>query len=82
MRRSVELYVYNSASEDVRVVSIVPNNEWGGNGTLGCDIGYPFLQFSHTLRKFVGTRHGVLISFTLLDMDISTEFRFARNPPN
>lgn len=55
MRQQVQLYVYNSVTEDVRVVQITPNSEWGGSGSLGCDIGYGYLhripsRSSHTPR--------------------------------
>ena len=34
----VQLYVYNIDSEKVRVVDLLPNCEWGGQGLLGCDV--------------------------------------------
>jgi len=44
MQRSIKLYVYSTTTEDVRIVSIVPNKDWGGSGSLGCDIGYGYLH--------------------------------------
>ena len=32
--------VYNSRTDTIREVSIVPSNNWGGNGLLGCSIRY------------------------------------------
>jgi len=44
MMRPVQLYVYNALTEEVRTVTITPNKEWGGSGSLGCDIGYGYLH--------------------------------------
>ncbi|KAF9359572.1 hypothetical protein BGX26_012016 [Mortierella sp. AD094] len=42
------LHVYNVDTDEVREVVIVPNEEWGGEGLLGCDVGYGYL---HRLPK-------------------------------
>ncbi|CAG0914309.1 unnamed protein product [Notodromas monacha] len=42
--RPLKLYVYNTESDSCREVTIVPNSEWGGEGSLGCDIGYGYLH--------------------------------------
>ncbi|KAF9114093.1 hypothetical protein BGX27_000146 [Mortierella sp. AM989] len=42
------LHVYNAVTNQVREVIIVPSEEWGGDGLLGCDIGYGYL---HRLPK-------------------------------
>jgi hypothetical protein len=34
----VELVVYNSVRGKVRIVKVVPNYKWGGEGILGCNI--------------------------------------------
>ena len=31
----VEFFVYNSDSDEVRRVVVMPSNQWGGNGLLG-----------------------------------------------
>ncbi|OAQ30584.1 hypothetical protein K457DRAFT_73218 [Linnemannia elongata AG-77] len=41
----LRLHVYNSETDHVREASlmlivIIPNEEWGGEGLLGCDVGY------------------------------------------
>lgn len=36
----LRLYVYNSDMDNVREIVIVPNEVWGGEGLLGCDVGY------------------------------------------
>ncbi|KAI1314581.1 Golgi reassembly-stacking protein 2 [Mortierella claussenii] len=38
------LHVYNMDSNDVREVVIVPRDDWGGSGLLGCDVGYGYLH--------------------------------------
>lgn len=38
--KPVKLYVYNVTYDSVREVTLVPNDQWGGEGCLGCDIGY------------------------------------------
>ena len=35
MRRPIRLYVYSSATDAVRLVTITPDDNWGGNGCLG-----------------------------------------------
>ncbi|KAG0368790.1 Golgi reassembly-stacking protein 2 [Gamsiella multidivaricata] len=42
------LYVYNVDADEVREVVIIPAEEWGGEGLLGCDVGYGYL---HRLPK-------------------------------
>ena len=34
----MQIHVYNSDSETIREATLVPNNEWGGEGCIGCDI--------------------------------------------
>lgn len=42
--RSLKLYVYNSADDICREVTITPHRGWGGEGSLGCGIGYGYLH--------------------------------------
>lgn len=42
--RSLKLYVYNSVDDSCREVTITPNSNWGGEGSLGCGIGYGYLH--------------------------------------
>jgi len=44
MNKPVQYYVYSTISDDVRLVTIKPNKEWGGSGSLGCDVGYGYLH--------------------------------------
>lgn len=47
----IDLFVYNHDYDVVRPVKIYPNNAWGGNGVLGCGVGYGFL---HRLPSVIG----------------------------
>lgn len=42
--RQLKLYVYNTESDACREVTITPNSQWGGEGSLGCGIGYGYLH--------------------------------------
>ncbi|OQV19098.1 Golgi reassembly-stacking protein 2 [Hypsibius exemplaris] len=42
--KPLKLYVYNTDTDSCREVTIVPNRNWGGEGSLGCDIGFGYLH--------------------------------------
>lgn len=42
--RALKLYVYNINDDTCREVLITPNLSWGGEGSLGCGIGYGYLH--------------------------------------
>lgn len=42
--RPLKLYVYNTEDDTCRDVTIKPNSKWGGEGSLGCGIGYGYLH--------------------------------------
>ncbi|XP_012575728.1 PREDICTED: Golgi reassembly-stacking protein 1 isoform X2 [Condylura cristata] len=42
--RPLKLMVYNSESDSCREVTVTPNAAWGGEGSLGCGIGYGYLH--------------------------------------
>ncbi|KAL5006194.1 hypothetical protein ScPMuIL_017352 [Solemya velum] len=42
--KPLKLYVYNTDSDSCREVTITPNNTWGGEGSIGCGIGYGYLH--------------------------------------
>ncbi|VDN17917.1 unnamed protein product [Gongylonema pulchrum] len=52
--KPIKLYVYNTESDSVREVTLTPNSAWGGDGCLGCDIGYGYLH------RIPGDRKGPL----------------------
>ncbi|CAG4981074.1 unnamed protein product [Parnassius apollo] len=42
--RALKLFVYNTSDDTCREVHITPNHNWGGQGSLGCGIGYGYLH--------------------------------------
>jgi len=42
--RPLKLYVYNADTDSCREVTITANGAWGGEGSLGCGIGYGYLH--------------------------------------
>lgn len=42
--KPLKLYVYNIDTDNCREVIITPNSAWGGEGSLGCGIGYGYLH--------------------------------------
>merc|ERR1712131_144518 len=42
--KPLKLYVYNSETDASREVVLTPNSAWGGEGSLGCGIGYGYLH--------------------------------------
>ncbi|KAG0254543.1 Golgi reassembly-stacking protein 2 [Mortierella polycephala] len=44
MGEPLPLHVYNLDTNQVREVIIVPSESWGGEGLLGCDVGYGYLH--------------------------------------
>lgn len=42
--KPLKLYVYNTEEDKCREVTITPNGAWGGDGSLGCGIGYGYLH--------------------------------------
>ncbi|GAB0096956.1 Golgi reassembly-stacking protein 2 [Sergentomyia squamirostris] len=42
--RPLKMYVYNTDDDACREVTIKPHSKWGGEGSLGCGIGYGYLH--------------------------------------
>ncbi|CAF0984830.1 unnamed protein product [Adineta steineri] len=42
--KPLKLYVYNSDNDSTREINLTPNIGWGGEGSLGCGIGYGYLH--------------------------------------
>ncbi|XP_012663497.1 Golgi reassembly-stacking protein 1 isoform X1 [Otolemur garnettii] len=42
--KPLKLMVYNSETDSCREVTVTPNAAWGGDGSLGCGIGYGYLH--------------------------------------
>eukprot|EP01112_Ceratiomyxa_fruticulosa_P013165 TRINITY_DN3685_c0_g1_i1.p1 TRINITY_DN3685_c0_g1~~TRINITY_DN3685_c0_g1_i1.p1 ORF type:complete len:386 (+),score=86.29 TRINITY_DN3685_c0_g1_i1:90-1247(+) len=67
--REIFLYVYSSVQENVRVVSVIPKNNWGGKGVLGCGIGTGLL---HRPPPPKGISKGVPLSQTFIPLQPSS----------
>lgn len=51
----VEIYAYNSDSDVVRVVALMPTHSWGGKGLLGAEVGTGYLhRLPNSSRTTVG----------------------------
>ncbi|GBB87169.1 hypothetical protein RclHR1_13600004 [Rhizophagus clarus] len=50
--KSLRIYVYNADYDVCREVIIAPNREWGGEGSLGCGVGYGYLHRIPKTNKF------------------------------
>ncbi|KFH10480.1 gorasp2-prov protein [Toxoplasma gondii VAND] len=53
LNRHLQIFVFNSSTERIREVMVVPNNAWGGEGSLGCKLGSGYLHrlpFSRRVR--------------------------------
>ncbi|XP_047225579.1 Golgi reassembly-stacking protein 2-like isoform X3 [Girardinichthys multiradiatus] len=48
--KELKLYVYNTDADNCREVVITPNSAWGGEGSLGCKIGFGYLHRIPTLK--------------------------------
>ncbi|XP_028991619.1 Golgi reassembly-stacking protein 2 [Betta splendens] len=54
--KELKLYVYNTDTDNCREVLITPNSDWGGEGSLGCGIGYGYLHRIPTLPSSEGNK--------------------------
>jgi hypothetical protein len=82
--RIVELYVYSSESDVVRVVTLMPTLSWGGRGLLGAEVGTGYLhRFPKVCRGTDGSsverkiRMGVRPTETVLALEKSNGGRNA-----
>lgn len=53
--RPLKLYVYNVETDSCREVTVTPDTQWGGSGSLGCGIGYGYLHRIPTQRGDIKT---------------------------
>ena len=44
LEKTVEFYVYNSVTDEVRVVVLMPTDQWGGEGILGASVAHGYLH--------------------------------------
>ncbi|KAK3863751.1 hypothetical protein Pcinc_030507 [Petrolisthes cinctipes] len=57
--RPLKLYVYNVETDSCREVTVTPDTQWGGSGSLGCGIGYGYLHRIPTQRPGEGSPAGI-----------------------
>ncbi|TYZ57355.1 hypothetical protein PybrP1_012955 [[Pythium] brassicae (nom. inval.)] len=54
-----QCYVYNTAVDQVRIVSISPSEDWGGDGVLGAEVAHGYLhRLPSSSRSSIGTSVG------------------------
>jgi predicted metalloprotease with PDZ domain len=52
---TLEFFVYNTATDEVRVVVIMPTNNWNGKGCLGLSVGHGYLhRLPHRCKQSTG----------------------------
>jgi hypothetical protein len=44
LNKTLDIYVYNSETDRVSLTRLKPNNDWGGEGCLGLDVGQGYLH--------------------------------------
>uniref|UniRef100_M4C4E4 PDZ GRASP-type domain-containing protein n=1 Tax=Hyaloperonospora arabidopsidis (strain Emoy2) TaxID=559515 RepID=M4C4E4_HYAAE len=56
---SFQCYVYNTLDDQVRIVTIVPTESWGGDGVLGAEVGHGYLhRLPSACRNTIGSSVG------------------------
>ncbi|GFH50986.1 hypothetical protein CTEN210_07462 [Chaetoceros tenuissimus] len=79
--QELEIYVYNTETDVVRVVTLLPNLKWGGQGLLGAEVGRGYLhRLPQTCRKTLGTSFERKISTS--DHDHFVEIESLKDPDN
>jgi hypothetical protein len=64
----VEIYVYNSETDVVRVVALMPTNSWGGAGLLGAEVGTGYLhRLPNSCRSSIGKSVERKVRWTMND---------------
>jgi len=52
---TIEFYVYNTSSDEVRVVVVMPTENWTGEGCLGISVGHGYLhRLPHRCKQSTG----------------------------
>jgi hypothetical protein len=80
--RTVEFYVYNSESDEVRVVVVMPNSVWGGDGILGANIAHGYLhRLPSSCCNTIGISTEISLSPTLDALGANVEDAGATTTP-
>ncbi|CAI2167470.1 530_t:CDS:2 [Funneliformis geosporum] len=73
LEKPLRLYVYNADFDVCREVIIVPNHEWGGEGSLGCGVGYGYLHRIPKTNKFKSHEKEFTLSWDALPQETRIE---------
>ncbi|XP_049420877.1 Golgi reassembly-stacking protein 1-like [Epinephelus fuscoguttatus] len=65
--KPLKLLVYNTQTERCREVVVTPNGAWGGEGSLGCGIGYGYLHRIPTRPAQPNTQNKRAMQSTVID---------------
>lgn len=63
--KPLKLLVYNTQTEQCREVVVTPNGAWGGEGSLGCGIGYGYLHRIPTRPVQLNTQNKSVLHSTV-----------------
>lgn len=72
--QALKMYVYNVDDDACREVTLKPNSKWGGEGSLGCGIGYGYLH-RIPVRALPEESKSLLKSPVIPDVPQSTELQ-------
>lgn len=70
--QEIRLHMYNTSTETVREVTLIPNRSWDGQGLLGCDVSFGYfnkLPLRNKDLKRMQERQGLLGVFDKLSSD-------------
>ncbi|XP_042366569.1 Golgi reassembly-stacking protein 1-like isoform X2 [Plectropomus leopardus] len=65
--KPLKLLVYNTQTDQCREVVVTPNGAWGGEGSLGCGIGYGYLHRIPTRPAQPNTQNKTVLQSTVID---------------
>ncbi|XP_071383682.1 Golgi reassembly-stacking protein 2-like [Centroberyx affinis] len=71
--KPLKLLVYNTQSDQCREVVVTPNGAWGGEGSLGCGIGYGYLHRIPTRPLQPNTQSESNLQSTVTQVDTNQE---------
>ncbi|XP_032807128.1 Golgi reassembly-stacking protein 2-like isoform X3 [Petromyzon marinus] len=74
--KPLKLYVYNTDTDSCREVIITPNKSWGGEGLLGCGIGYGYLHRIPT-RPFTESNPNAALGYSSQRLEGFTEVQLS-----
>ncbi|XP_078136808.1 Golgi reassembly-stacking protein 1-like isoform X1 [Sander vitreus] len=65
--KPLKLLVYNTQTDNCREVVVTPNGAWGGEGSLGCGIGYGYLHRIPTRPAHPNSQNKSVLQSTAID---------------